>query len=146
MKPSQIKDQILKMLVNNELKNPGNHQIAKHINQNPSTIYVLLKEMHEAEHIEVLNTSTPDHYHTCMVRTVYPKGEFFYNTTSYRKQAIKKWWIDAPKNYWMIGTVFALLTSNIALIRGLLSNESDRKAGIEQTPSQLNKKDTTIKN
>ena len=120
MRESTIKDKILKALINKECK-ADNESIGKHLSIPAFTAYTLLKEMKSAGHVETIETASKNVIAACIVRQVYPQGEHFYNKTSYRKQAIKDWWRNAPKNYWMIGTVFALISTNAALIVELLS-------------------------
>lgn len=50
---------------------------------------------------------------------------------SFRRLAIKQWWVDAPKNYWVIGAFIGLIGSQSILIAAWLSKDKPEKQQIE---------------
>lgn len=145
VKRAKIKDRILKALINKECKTTD-FEIGKYLNVPAVVVYTLMKEMETDGHIETIQTtSINSSTKECMCRFVLPEGHDFYLRTSYRWQSIKNWWREAPRNYWMIGTLFALLTSNAALITKLLSKEKqDTKQPVPPEASSSRSVPTTL--
>jgi hypothetical protein len=142
MQPSKIKDKILKALVKDEC-HADNESIANHLGQKDYTVYTLLKEMEKEGHIELVNKTSVTPSMSCLVKRIRPEGKHFFDTKTYRRQAIKQWWIDAPKNFWVIGAFLGLLSTNAALILSLVPK--DKLATQQQMPpvSTAAKSDTT---
>lgn len=106
-------------------------QIAEHFNQPDFTVYTLLHEMQDQGHIELIEIGSVSKHWACQVRQVFPKGLEFHRTGSYRRDEIKKWWREAPKNYWVIGAIFSLLSTNAALVCNLVKKEKKDSANTE---------------
>lgn len=138
------KDDILEYLINS--KN-GVHTdaIAAYLSIDSFTVATYLEEMAEMGHIEILEAASKGYFmRSYSVRQIYPKGYHFAKYKTYKQESIKKWWREAPKNYWVIGTLFGLITTNTALVTKLISKEDTVNTQKGQIIQPVVRQDTTL--
>jgi predicted transcriptional regulator len=134
MRESKIKDSIL-----NEIKKKGStvltNDIAKSLNIPHYTILTLVDEIETDGYVGRM----PIEDIGGSVLYITSKGSHFIDSTSYRRESIKKWWQEAPKNFWVIGAILGLLSTNAALIVELTSkdkSETEQKRTQESTAAK----------
>lgn len=140
-KMASLKDKLLKGFITKDIEKGLASNIAKELDTPIYLVYKALQEMCSEGHIEVI-PATSIHGTDCGVRRIMPKGELFYRTSSYRKQARIKWFEEVPKKYWWVAALFAVISFGAPLYLQYY-NKLNQPSNQTQPTVQKPKNDTT---
>ena len=93
-------------------------EIANELNIPHSTVFTLCKEMDAEGHLDSIdhrnNDGKIEGYYQCEV-VISHAGKHFFMTNSYKRKYRNQWWLEAPKRFWWIVALFAIITFALPL-------------------------------